>query len=147
MEIGPLEYIVLGFESGQFANRVLPELNAIQKSGLIRVRDLLFISKDAFGAVSIQEVGDLGEEDLVAYSGLAEDLAGLLTAEDIEHLVSEIPVGTRAVLVLFEHRWTLQLAYAVREAEGVIFAGGMVSHEAWRQVSAELATAKEDRHA
>src|SRR5947209_2965120 len=35
MEIGPLEYVVLGFEDDQFANEVLPELNAIQASDLI----------------------------------------------------------------------------------------------------------------
>jgi hypothetical protein len=45
MEIGPLEYVVLGFEDDQFASKVLPELNAIQASGLIRVVDLLFVSK------------------------------------------------------------------------------------------------------
>ncbi len=36
MEIGPLEYVVLGFENNQFMSEVLPELNAIQEHGLIR---------------------------------------------------------------------------------------------------------------
>ncbi len=37
MEIGPLEYVVLGFEDHQFTSEVLPELNAIQENGLIQV--------------------------------------------------------------------------------------------------------------
>ena len=45
MEIGPLEYVVLGFENHQFASEVLPELNAIQESGLIRAIDLVFVSE------------------------------------------------------------------------------------------------------
>ncbi len=49
LDIGPLEYVVLGFENGQFTSVVLPELNAIQEPGLIRVVDLLFVSKDALG--------------------------------------------------------------------------------------------------
>lgn len=43
MEIGPLEYVVLGFEDDQFTNTVLPELNAIQEAGLIRIVDLVFV--------------------------------------------------------------------------------------------------------
>ena len=147
MEIGPLEYAVLGFENGQFASIVLPELNAIQEPGLIRVVDLLFVSKAADGTVSMQEVSELGEDDLAAYEGLADDLAGLLTAEDVDRLAREIPPGTWAVIVLFEHRWTLQLADAVRRAGGVFFAGGMVAPDVLEQVSAELVAAKEDSHA
>ncbi len=147
MEIGPLEYVVLGFENGQFASVVLPELNAIQQSGLIRVVDLLFVSKAADGTVSMQEVSELGESDLTAYEALADDLAGLLTAEDVDRLTREIPAGTWAVLVLFEHRWTLQLADAVRKAGGVLFTGGMVAPDALEKVSAELAAAKEENHA
>ena len=52
MEIGPLEYVVLGFEDHQFANEVLPELSAIQASGLIRAVDLLFVSKATDGTTA-----------------------------------------------------------------------------------------------
>ena len=149
MEIGPLEYVVLGFENGQFASIVLPELKAIGQSDLIRVVDLLFVSKATDGTVSLQEVSELGEEDLAAYEDLADDLAGLLTAQDLDGLAGEIPAGTWAVIVVFEHRWTLQLAEAVRQAGGVLVTGGMVAREALEQVSAELAAAKakEENHA
>jgi Family of unknown function (DUF6325) len=147
MEIGPLEYVVLGFENGQFASIVLPELKDIGQSGLIRVVDLLFVSKATDGTVSLQEVSELGEEDQAAYEELADGLTGLLTAEDVERLAQELPAGTWAVIVVFEHRWTLQLAESVRSAGGVLFTGGMVASEALAQVSAELAAAKEDSHA
>jgi hypothetical protein len=147
MEIGPLEYVVLGFEDHQFASEVLPELNAIQESGLIRAVDLVFVSKETDGTVAVQEVSELSKEELAAYEGLADDLAGLLTAQDIEHLTRQIPAGTSAVIVLFEHTWTLQLADAVRRAGGVFFAGGMVAPDALEKVSAELAAAKEEHHA
>jgi uncharacterized membrane protein len=147
MEIGPLEYVVLGFENGQFAREVLPELNAIGQSGVIRVVDLLFVSKAANGTVSLQEVSELGEEDQAAYKALADDLSGLLTAEDLDRLAQEIPPDTWAVIVVFEHRWTLQLADTVRRAGGSLFTGGMVAREVLEQVSAELAAAKEDSHA
>lgn len=42
MEIGPLEYVVIGYEGDHFLNEILPELDALQASDLIRVIDLLF---------------------------------------------------------------------------------------------------------
>lgn len=149
MNIGPLEYVVIGYEDDHFTNEILPELNAIQASGLIRVVDLLFVSKAADGTVTVREVNELSEEDLQPYGSVVEDLTGLLTAEDVDRLAGTIPPGTSTVIVLLEHAWTLGLADAVRRAGGVLFTGGIVTPEALAQLSAELAAAeaKEERHA
>jgi uncharacterized protein DUF6325 len=147
MNIGPLEYVVIGFQDNQFTSEVLPVLGAIQEKGAIRVVDLLFVSKDADGMVTMREVSELSEEELAAYEGLAGDLMGLFTAEDIERLAGEIPPTMSAVIVLLEHTWTIELAEAVRRAGGVLFTGGIVTPEALKQVSAELAAAKEENHA
>ncbi len=90
MDIGPLEYVVLGFTDKQFMSEVLPELNAIQEHGLIRVVDLLFVSKADDGNVAVQEISEMREDDLPAYDGLADEIAGLLTTQDIEHLAEAI---------------------------------------------------------
>jgi uncharacterized membrane protein len=82
MDIGSLEYVVIGFEDDQFTNEILPELNAIQEKGLIRVVDLLFVMKDTDGTMTVREVSELGDEELAAYDGIAGDLMGLFTAED-----------------------------------------------------------------
>lgn len=147
MEIGPLEYVVIGLPDGRFASDILPELSDIQQNGHIRVVDLLFIGKGADGKVTTQEVSEVREKDQQVYADLAEDLAGLLTAQDIERLAADMPVGSLAVVVVLEHVWTLELTRAVRRAGGTLFAGGMVSPEALAQVSAELAAAKEEEHA
>ena len=147
MEIGPLEYVVLGFTDNQFMSEVLPELNAIQEHGHIRVVDLLFLSKADDGTVAVQEVSELHEDDLPAYAGLANEIAGWLSEQDIEHLAKAMAPGTSAVVILFEHAWTLTLAEAVRRAGGVLFTAGMVAQESLEKVSAELAAAKEENHA
>jgi hypothetical protein len=126
-------------------NKIVPELDALQASDLILVIDLLFLHKDADGTVTLREVGDLQEEEAQAYAGLAPDLAGWLTAEDIAKLSETIPAGASAVVVLLEHHWPLRLAQAVRQAGGVLFSGGLVSPEALALLSAELA-AKEESH-
>jgi uncharacterized membrane protein len=146
MVIGPLEYVVIGFEDHQFTREILPELNAIQQKGAIRVVDLLFVQKDADGTVRAREVNELNEQELHSYGGIVDDLMELFTAEDIEKLAEGIPPGTSAVVVLLEHTWALGLTEAVRRADGVLFTGGMVTPEALAQVGAELA-AKEGNYA
>ena len=147
MDIGSLEYVVISFKADQFAHEILPELNAIQEKGLIRVVDLLFVIKDTDNTVTISEVSELSDEELVAYEGIAGDLMGLLTAEDIDRLAEEIPPGTSAVIILLEHTWAFGLAEAVRRAGGKLFTGGLVTPEALTQVRAELAAAKEENNA
>lgn len=147
MDIGPLEYIVIGLQDHHLTSEILPALNTIQDNGLIRVVDLLFLNKAADGIVTIQEVSELSEDEQQLYGRLLEDLTGLLTAQDVEHLAKELPPETLAIVVLLEHTWTIGLAEAVRKAGGVLFTGGMVTSEALEQVRAELATAKEEYHA
>ncbi len=147
MNIGPLEYVVIGFQDKQLMDEILPELNAIQEKGHIRVVDLLFVTKDADGTATVREVSELGDEELAAYDSIAGDLMGLFTAEDIEKLAGEIPPNTSAVVVLLEHTWTIGLMEAVRRAGGVLFTGGLVTPDALEKVGAELAAAKEDSHA
>jgi len=147
MDIGSLEYVVIGFEDDHFTDEILPELNAIQEKGLIRVVDLLFVMKDSDGTVTVREVSELGDEELAAYDGIAGDLMGLFTAEDVERLAEEIPPATSAVVVLLEHTWAVGLTEAVRRAGGMLFTGGLVTPDALAQVRAELAAVKEENHA
>lgn len=142
MDIGPLEYVVIGYEDDHFTKEILPALNAIQASDLIRVVDLVFVSKAADSTVTVREVSELGEEERSPYGSVVEDLIGLLTAEDVDRLAEMIPANTSAVIVLLEHTWTLGLAEAVRRAGGVLFTGGIVTPEALAQLSAELAAAE-----
>jgi hypothetical protein len=46
MVLGPLEYLVVGFENYRFTGQILAELRAAQEQGIIRVLDLCVIAKD-----------------------------------------------------------------------------------------------------
>jgi hypothetical protein len=49
MVLGPLEYLVVGFEGYRFTGQILAELRAAQEKGIIRVVDLFVIKKDEQG--------------------------------------------------------------------------------------------------
>ena len=82
------------------------------------------------------------------YGNIASHLRGLLTTQDIEQLAGQVPPTTSAFVILFEHAWVIGLADAVRQAGGVVFSGGMISHEVLAHLSLELADAgKEGKNA
>ena len=143
MTIGPLEFVVIGCKGNQFTNEIVPELNAIQEKGLIRVVDLFFVRKDVNGTVTGLEVKDLNDEELAAFDPIKDDLMGILTPEDIVLLTETVPAGTSAVIVLLEHAWLVTLNEGLNRAGAVLLAGGMVPQASMEQLEAELEAAQQ----
>jgi len=139
MTLGPLEYVVIGLQDQRSITTLFPALEEIEANGSIRVADFVFVSKASDGTMTVQELGELSDEDLGASGAPADTQQGLLTAEDIESLATEVPTGASAVVVLLEHIWTIELTDAVSRVGGVLYAGGVVSPVALSQVRTELA--------
>ena len=143
MNIGPLEYVVVGVtDAGQhqtLAQALLSELNAIHAKDDIRVIDLIVVKKSAEGELITQEVSELSDGESAVYGEIASHVTGLLAPQDIQQLTAHTPPGSSAMVILLEHAWVLDLAKAVRQGGGVVFAGGMVSPEALQRLSAEIA--------
>jgi Family of unknown function (DUF6325) len=109
--LGPLEYLVVGFEQYRFICRILAELRADQEKGIIRVLDLCVIAKD--------EQGNVTERELSELSPLAGNVMGLLAEEDIQQLAADIPNESAAGLLLFEHIWAIGLKEAIKNSGAV----------------------------
>ena len=88
MTIGPVEYLILGFPGNNFTGQIVPELAKLLDSGLVRIIDLTFITKDAAGSVEVVEYDAV--EELAAFADLDAEIGGILTAEDIAHAVAMI---------------------------------------------------------
>jgi len=142
MELGPLEYVVIGCPGNQFMREIVPQLNAIQEKGQIQVVDLLFIRKAADGTVTALEVSDLDDDERAAFGLIQESLLGLITPEDILTLSSTLPADTSAAIVLLQHPWLQQLEEAVDRANGIVYIGGMIPHPTVQQVEQELVAAR-----
>ncbi len=63
MTLGPLEYLVVGFEGNRFTGQILSELRAARDKGIIRIIDLLLIMKDENGDITAMEMSDLSSEE------------------------------------------------------------------------------------
>lgn len=140
MALGPLEFAVIGFEGSHFTGEIWPEIRAIQDRGVVRLVDLVFVEKDAKGALSIVEVNNLNAEAARAYEAVMENIQGLMTAEDIAEEAACVPPSSSAAIILFEHTWAIGLQKAVRRANGRLLDAGMVRPETLETVEKELAS-------
>ena len=77
MTLGPLEYLVVGFEGNRFTGQILAELRAAQDKGIIRVIDLHAIKKDGQGNVTELALSDLSPEVTTELGHLVSNLMGL----------------------------------------------------------------------
>ncbi len=138
MTLGPLEFLVVGFEGNRFNGQILSELRAAREKGIIRVVDLVFLMKDEQGTFAAMELSDLSKEQAEQFAPLAGELLGLLAPEDIEQLAASIPNNSSAGLLLFEHTWAIGLKEAIKNAGGVAIAGGLVAADVLQELEAEL---------
>jgi Family of unknown function (DUF6325) len=139
MSIGPVEYLILGFPDNKFTGQIVPELAKLIDSGLVRIIDLTFISKDAAGGVEVIELDVV--EELAAFAGLDAEVGGILTDADITYAAQSLEPNSSAALLVWEDTWAGPFAAAVRNANGVILEGARIPHEVIEQAVDALADA------
>jgi hypothetical protein len=143
MVLGPLEYLVVGFENYRFTGQILAQLRAAQEKGIIRVVDLCVVAKDEQGSVTERELSELSGEEAMELSPFAGNIIGLLAEEDIQQLAANLPNDSAAGLLLFEHTWAIGLKEAIKNAGAVAFTGGFVSPEALAELEKDLEAEKQ----
>ena len=136
MDIGPVEYLILGFPGNMFTGQIVPELAKLIDSGLVRIIDLTFITKDADGQVEVVEYDAV--EELAAFAGLDAEVGGILTDEDVAYAAQSLEPNTSAALLVWEDTWATPFAVAVRNANGVILEGARIPREFIEQAISAL---------
>jgi hypothetical protein len=78
--LGPVDYLVVEFpaDKANFSGEMAAELTALVDRKLVRVLDLVILSKDLDGAVAVDELHDVDESSLGQLRALEADLAMLL---------------------------------------------------------------------
>ena len=141
-EIGPVQILTVAFEGNKFKGEIFPELERLKLAGIIRVIDLLFVRKDAQGAIARLTASDLDWEEATDFGAVIGGLVGwgaggaagaasgaiagaaaladghLFDEEDEWLIVSSIPPNTSAAIALIEHTWAIPLRTAIARAEG-----------------------------
>jgi hypothetical protein len=129
MELGPVEYIVVGFDGPKFKGEVLQELAKLSDAGIVRVLDLMAVYKDAEGNVAWLDVDQLDEDDQASLGFIGADTIELLNEEDGQLVIDDLPNDTAVALLVVEDLWARDLANAIRGAGGMLLDSNRVPAE------------------
>jgi uncharacterized membrane protein len=139
--MGPVQLLVVGFGADESREEILAELDRLRENDLVRLIDVLFVRKDADGALEKLLLRDLPAEEAEAFGAIVGALIGLGTAgedeaelgaregatalddgqvldDEVWFVDDAIPSGTAAVVALLEHRWAIPLRDGIRRAGG-----------------------------
>jgi uncharacterized membrane protein len=148
-EFGPVQVLVVGFDGTTFKGEIMPELQRLKELDIIRLVDMVVVSKDTDGEIFGVELSDLSDDQRAEFGAIAGALIGLgaegdeegmeagavLGAEAAEDgvlgdetmwsIADTMPMGTTAAVALIEHRWAIPLR------EAIMNAGGFLLSDAW----------------
>ncbi len=141
-ELGPVDYVVVEFPAGasNFTGEMVSELRKLVDGGIIRVIDVLILTKDADGEVDAIELSDVPE--LGELQAIEAQLAELLAEEDVENLAAAMEPGSTAGVLIWENLWAAGFAAAARRSGGQLIANGRIPIQAIiASIEADEATA------
>lgn len=125
-EMGPVDYLVVEFPGSQMTGEGFPLLIDLVDRGLIRILDLVFVTKGSDGSVSAMEIADLdgdGQLDLAVFEGAS---SGLIGEDDLAEAGGVLEAGSSAGILVYENVWAAPLAAALRRGGGHLVASGRI---------------------
>jgi uncharacterized membrane protein len=146
MTFGPVQMLVVGFDTDEFTGKIREELKRLKDADVVRVIDLLAVRKSEDGELEILQESDLTKDEATEFGALIGALvgfgkggeeeatiaavAGAAELEDghvfddaeVWYLGDAIPPGSAAAIALLEHRWAIPLRDKIIEAGGVALA-------------------------
>lgn len=129
-EMGPVDYLVIEFPQFRMTGEGLAHLIDLVDRGIIRILDLVFIRKDANGAITVLTAADLdsdGKLDLAIFDGVT---SGLLGDDDIREACEALNPGSAGGILIYENLWAAPLARALRRNGAQLVAGGRIPVQA-----------------
>ena len=139
MTLGPLEYIIIGFEGNRFDGSIAHEIGKVVENGTIRIVDALLVVKDAAGDAAVVEIDAKEDPRFASFAGLLDNRLALFTPEDVAQIVVSIPENTSGLVLLFEHHWAIDIKDAMSAAGGFLIARTTIAPEVLEELAEELA--------
>lgn len=139
--LGPIEIVVLAFPGNHFNGSVLPEIQKLVDDDTISIIDGVLALKDEDGSVTFVEFEEVdADPDAAALAAIFDRIDGLLSDDDVDTLVADLPVNCSAAILVFEHTWVKPLRDAILGSGGIMLESirvpGRVADEVLQAVAA-----------
>jgi hypothetical protein len=128
-EIGPVDYLVVGFPGNRFKGEIAPAIGELVDAGTIRIIDAAFVGKDEDGNAVAMELTELDPEVQAALDKLGVEVGGLLNEDDLMDAAAALEPNSSAAMLVFENVWARKTAQAMRDAGGILLAFERLPHE------------------
>jgi hypothetical protein len=126
--MGPISYLIAEFPGNKMTGNGFPILIDLVDRGLIRILDLIFVTRNADGSIGALELQDIdGEIDLTVFEGAG---TGLLDPDDLAEATSVIEPGSSAGILIFENRWAAAFTNELRKSGAELVAAGYIPQDA-----------------
>ncbi len=129
-EMGPIDYVVIEFPGNEMTGEGLPLLIDLVDRGIVRILDLVFVTKDGEGNVAGVDISNLdssGEIDMTVFAGAS---SGLIGDEDIEEAAVALEPNSSAGIIVYENAWAGPFAAALRRGGAQMVASGRIPVQA-----------------
>ena len=133
----PIEYLVVAFPDGNVSDEIAPELADLVDKKVIRILDMVFVTKDTSGEITVLEFDEL--ENMVGFAEIDGEVGGLIGPDDLDFVASELDPGSAAAVLLVEDLWAAPLASALDRSGGVLLEGARIPQDLLDAEIAELA--------
>ena len=127
--MGPISYLIVEFPGNRMTGEGFPILVDLVDRGIIRILDLVFVTRDQDGRWR-RRADDLdgdGTLDLAVFEGAS---SGLLDDSDFADAASVIEPGASAGILIFENRWATAFTAALRRGGAQLVAAGYIPQDA-----------------
>jgi hypothetical protein len=110
--LGPVDYVLVRFPKNRFSGEIAPELVNLERNGIIRIIDLVFVIKDKDGVVVIRKAKDLGGKAGDEFGEFSRATSEWFSMGDIEEIAAELPNNCSSGILVFENTWAVPLKKA-----------------------------------
>jgi hypothetical protein len=119
-ELGPVDIALIGYPAGApMTGEAVPLLLDLVDRGVVRVLDVMFVTKEADGTFAGFDATDLDADGVGDFQLFEGASSGLLGDDDVKQAADAIEPGTSAVMIVYENRWAAPFIAAVRRNGGV----------------------------
>jgi hypothetical protein len=127
--MGPISYLIAEFPGNKMTGKGFPLLIELVDRGLIRILDLMFVTRAEDGSMSAIELTDLdrdGSIDLAVFEGVS---SGMLDESDMADAASAIEPGSSAGILIFENCWATEFVQELKRGGAQLVAAGYIPHD------------------
>jgi dihydroorotase-like cyclic amidohydrolase len=122
---GPIDFVLLEFPRDRLSGEAARALADLIERGVVRVYDLMVISKNEDGTVEVLELGETAT-GAATFGYFADARSGLLGDEDVAAAAGAMEPDTVAALIVYENTWAIPFVAAVRDNGGELVASARI---------------------